>query len=125
MGNQVVVQYRERILPLLDVFEMLDVKGRDRPSLMELMMEEAVNGHDDAIQVVVHSEGDCSAGLYIGEILDIVEEELVDPVPGLKPLILFSCVVEGRVTEFLDVAGAMRRANVIAGPQRTPALTEA
>ena len=41
------------------------------------------------------------------QILDIVEETIVSRSPSSRPGVLFSAVIQGRVTEFLDIEGIL------------------
>ena len=49
-------------------------------------------------------------GLVVGSILDIVEEEITARSLANRPGVLFTGVVQGRVTEFLDVDAVIRAA---------------
>jgi two-component system, chemotaxis family, sensor kinase CheA len=89
-GNAVVVQYRGDILPLIDLADVLE---RGAGSLLDR----------DPVQVVVYQRGDASFGLVVGAITDIVEESL-EGHPGLDvPGLAGSAVVQGRVTDLVDV----------------------
>jgi two-component system chemotaxis sensor kinase CheA len=59
----------------------------------------------DTVQVVVYAGKGQRVGLVVGRILDIVEEAIVSRSPSNCPGVLFSAVVQGRVTEFLDIEG--------------------
>jgi two-component system chemotaxis sensor kinase CheA len=84
-----VVQYRGEILPLVDVARALGTAPADEPPSL--------------LQVVVHTEGGRSVGLVVDEIVDIVEEHVeVGAIAGRRGL-LGSAVVQGRVTDLLDV----------------------
>jgi two-component system chemotaxis sensor kinase CheA len=99
VGPQMVVQYRDNILPLLDVARSLRRKrGCARPEC-------------DTVQVVVCASRGQRVGLVVGTILDIVEETLVVRSRAGRPGVLFTAVVHGRVTEFLDVEGILRSAD--------------
>jgi two-component system chemotaxis sensor kinase CheA len=83
------VQYRGEILPLVDVARALGTAPADEPPSL--------------LQVVVHTEGGRSVGLVVDEIVDIVEEHVeVGAIAGRRGL-LGSAVVQGRVTDLLDV----------------------
>jgi two-component system chemotaxis sensor kinase CheA len=62
-------------------------------------------------------------GLVVGQILDIVEETLVSRTRSSRPGVLFTAVVQGQVTEFLDVKGIIRSADpeFFEQPQRVAA----
>ena len=47
-------------------------------------------------------------GLVVDQILDIAEETIVTRSSASRPGVLFTAVVQGRVTEFLELEGIMR-----------------
>jgi two-component system chemotaxis sensor kinase CheA len=90
-----VVQYRGAILPLI-------MLGRD-------LLREPRPQSDSPLLVIVYSEKGRSIGIVVEQILDIVEETLtVRSQPSLEGVI-GSAVVQGRVTDLLDVHGVIRR----------------
>jgi two-component system chemotaxis sensor kinase CheA len=97
-GERSVVQYRGAILPLVDVGAALG----GAPTL---------NPETPFASVVVYSEGKRSAGLVVGEILDIVESTL--DVALLSPegtsTVLGCAVIDGRVTDLVDVRTVLER----------------
>jgi two-component system chemotaxis sensor kinase CheA len=104
VGPQMVVQYRDNILPLLDVARSLRRRAPER--------KRSVPRHDgDTVQVVVCASRGQRVGLVVGTILDIVEATLVVRSRASRPGVLFTAVVHGRVTEFLDVEGILRSAD--------------
>ena len=70
-------------------------------------------GADDGetVQVVVYAGKGRRVGLVVDRILDIVEETLGSRSRANRPGVLFTAVVQGRVTEFLDVEGIIRSAD--------------
>jgi two-component system chemotaxis sensor kinase CheA len=121
LGPIAVVQYRGEILPLIDVSQVLrprPTRGRrarrDGQGAKDSQREpEAARSSDgaDRVQVVVHAGKGQRVGLVVGSILDIVEERLVSRSRARRPGVLFTAVVQGRVTEFLDVEGIIRTAD--------------
>jgi two-component system chemotaxis sensor kinase CheA len=110
-----VVQYRGEILPLLDVARELrrlargdrshgrpNATGHARPP-----GRPAGGATCDTLPVVVCAGGGRRVGLMVASILDIVEEEVVTRSATNRPGVLFTAVVQGRVTEFLDVSGIL------------------
>jgi two-component system chemotaxis sensor kinase CheA len=98
-GPRTVVQYRGEILPLIDVARALRPAGKSgRPK-------------DERVQVVVYADGGARVGLVVGQIADIVEETIARRARASRPGVLFTAVVQGRVTEFLDVEDVIRRAD--------------
>jgi two-component system chemotaxis sensor kinase CheA len=116
VGSQDVVQYRDEILPLFDVSRLLRTRGGrgsrqagGKQGQREPRPPEVDNG--DTVQVVVHACKSQRVGLVVGQILDIVEETIATRSRAHRPGVLFTAVVQGRVTEFLDVEGVIRSAD--------------
>jgi two-component system chemotaxis sensor kinase CheA len=93
VGDEEVVQYRGEILPLVHLSHFF---GGDQ-------------GAADPLQVVVHSDHTGSVGFVVETIDDIVEGAIGTHRQGGRRGVLGSVVVQGRVTELLDVKAA--RAN--------------
>jgi len=89
-----VVQYRGEIMPLVDVAGALGLAPGDASS--------------ELLQVVVFREGGRSVGLVVDEIVDIVEEHVNVAAVASRPGLLGSAVVQGRVTDLLDVETLVR-----------------
>ena len=111
-GSQDVVQYRSAIMPLLFLSHYL-------PGAATGTAQAA-----DPLQVVVYSEQARSVGLVVEHILDIVEESLVLQREGQCEGVLGSAVVQGRVTDLLDVRGIVRKMdpNFLAQPAAAGAI---
>jgi two-component system chemotaxis sensor kinase CheA len=108
-----VVQYRKEILPLLDVFRALQHRRRaanGSPASRQKKRAMTNRPHSDLVQVVVHAAKGRRVGLVVDQIIDITEETLVSRSPSQRPGVLFTAVVQGRVTEFLDLEWIMRSA---------------
>ncbi len=90
-GPRDVVQYRGEILPLVDVSREL---GRLAGSAIAAHVSTA-----DTVPVVVCGP----VGLVVGAILDIADAEVAGRAKASRPGVLFTGIVQGRVTEFLDV----------------------
>ena len=104
VGNRFVVQYRSQILPLLDVAKAL---GRKKKAASLGRGKQT----SSAVQVVVYSGHGHTVGLIVGQILDIVEESIVTKSKARRRGVLFTAVVQEKVTEFLDVEGLVRAAD--------------
>jgi len=88
-GDQRVVQYRGRLMPLVPAHGgMQAATGGSQP-------------------VLVFSRGGRAAGLMVDEILDIVEERLEIERMNASDSRLGSAVVRGRATEIVDVAALL------------------
>lgn len=91
-----VVQYRNSILPLVRINRLLGVRG-------ELA--------GDLLQVVVHASSQGEIGLVVDGIVDIVDEELSGfSKRSHRPVITGSAVIQGKVTDLLDMEQVARMA---------------
>jgi two-component system chemotaxis sensor kinase CheA len=115
-GTQEVVQYRNEILPLLDMNCALAPAKRKRgaaaakkrqPSAAERLA--AANGA--TVQVVVYAGGQQRVGLVVDKILDIVKAPTTARARAKRPGVLFTAVIQERVTEFLDIETILRNAD--------------
>jgi two-component system chemotaxis sensor kinase CheA len=104
VGPQDVVQYRDEILPLIHLSRVLRARQTKhaRPTRRKRTRARSA-GSNDTVQVVVYAGKGQHVGLVVGQILDIVEEAIVSRAATRRPGVLFSAVVQGRVTEFLDI----------------------
>ncbi len=92
-GKRRVVQYRGEILPLIDLADAMGIHSP--PS-------------DSPVHVIVYNAGDRSVGFIVGRILDVVEDAVrVDRSTAQRGLI-GSSVIQGKVTDLLDVEGVIR-----------------
>ncbi len=111
IGTGETIQYRGTILPLVRVFALL-AERRNEPRNPESGVPEGM------LQVVVHTvrSADASAegqrvGLVVGRILDTVEESLAMNKAGSRAGITGCLVIQGKVTELLDVDWVVRQAH--------------
>jgi two-component system chemotaxis sensor kinase CheA len=102
-GPREVLQYRNRILPILRVSELLAERRRERrhPDVLDTVEERK------RVQIAVLAEG---VGLVIDRILDIVDLPPKVQSPGSREGVSGTMVVEGRVAEVLDVDQLRKRA---------------
>jgi two-component system chemotaxis sensor kinase CheA len=103
VGEREVVQYRGEILPLVRVARTLRRRGAKRRRRTE-----RTAAKKDTIQVVVSASGGRRVGLVVGKILDIVETTITTRSTATRPGVLFTAVVQDRVTEFLDIEALLR-----------------
>ncbi|MEQ1630926.1 MAG: chemotaxis protein CheW [Planctomycetota bacterium] len=85
-----VVQYREQILPLVDLPEMF----AGTPSL---------GGEERMLQVIVYNSPQGGVGFVVDRILDIVEEDVTVKRKANTHGLLGSAVIQSKVTDLLDV----------------------
>jgi len=90
-GGCHVVQYRNRILPLVPLQAVLepDAPGQDQMA--------------DSVQVIVFNDGDRSIGVVVDQILDVAEEAVMVRQKSSRKGLLGSAVIGKRVTDFLDL----------------------
>jgi two-component system chemotaxis sensor kinase CheA len=107
VGSLDVVQYRKEILPLFHVSRILRRQNgptsSGRPHTRRRANGASRPHLNDTVQVVVYAGSGHRFGLIVDRILDIAEETIVTRSPATRPGILFSTVIQGRVTEFLDL----------------------
>ena len=111
VGPFEVVQYRGEILPLVHVSRVLRGQRRGRQGSKAPRRgtnRGQQNGAGDPVQVVVYGGKGRKVGLVVDRILDIAEATLSSRSPSQRPGVLFTAVVQGRVTEFLDLEGIKR-----------------
>ncbi|MEO2108217.1 MAG: chemotaxis protein CheW [Actinomycetota bacterium] len=88
-SGQPVVQYRNAILPLVDLSRVLGLGQPDHAS--------------PTLQVIVHERGAHRVGLVVHRIHDVLDEPLVLQGSSPRHGVLGSAVVGDRVTDVLDV----------------------
>ncbi len=90
-----VVQYRDRILPLVRLQSVLEPGAESRFDSM------------DPVPVIVFNDGDQSIGVVVDEILDVTEESVSIRQQSRRKGLLGSAVVGKHVTDFLDLAAVI------------------
>lgn len=90
--NQLVVQYRGQLMPLLPVTDTFERRTEGRQP------------------VLVFTDRDRSMGLMVDEILDIVEENLNIEIKTDTEGVIGSAIVDGRATEIIDASSYLTRA---------------
>lgn len=107
LGARQVVQYFGRILPLVEVSEELEILRIGGRSFTSHRQE---GDENDIVPVVVCVVGDQRVGLIVDRILDVVDDQVGERSPANRPGILFTAIVQEKVTEFIDVAALVREA---------------
>ena len=97
-GNLEVVQYREGILPLVEIGSLLPER-RARPR-----HPHPPAGERDKVQAIVYCNNGHHVGLVVEEIIDTVEHTMTDLRPASRKGVLASTVIQTRITEILDLA---------------------
>lgn len=96
-GGCQVVQYRNRILPLVSLRAVLEPGSGEGATA-------------DPAQVIVFNDGDRSVGLLVDQILDVAEEAVTVRQKTARTGLLGSAVVGKRVADFLDLHHVLRAA---------------
>lgn len=95
-GERLVVQYREQILPLVRVTEVLP------PPIHSAHASKDSENPATVPVLVLNSDGH-SFGLVVDRILDIVEQAIAVRAPATRPGVLCSTVIADHVTELIDI----------------------
>jgi two-component system chemotaxis sensor kinase CheA len=129
VGPQDVVQYRNEILPLIHVSRVLRQRQRrasDGRAGPRKRSRESPNARaSDSIQVVVYAGKNQRVGLVVDRILDIAEETIPYRSHAHGPGVLFTAVIQGRVTEFLDCEKILSSVDPVFREQPETATSEA
>jgi len=97
-GTHWVAQYRGQILPLVNLEFALQERRRSRQQAKFM-----ANTATAPLQVLVcHHEGR-AVGLVVEKILDIVEDAAELKYPASRPGVLYSTVIQEKVTELIDI----------------------
>ena len=91
-----VVQYGEEILHLVDISRlMLERRHTSRV--------DGLGSSGDSLPVLVYDHEGRRVGVVVGQILDVIHHDLVELEAGSRPGVAGTMVVDGRVTEVLDL----------------------
>jgi two-component system chemotaxis sensor kinase CheA len=107
-GAQWVIQYREKILPLIRLNLVLEERRKRRRH--EGDPELATEG---SLQVLVCHHENRAVGLIVEKIVDIVEDRAEVKSPATRAGVLYAAVIENRVTELLDLPAILTAAESI------------
>ncbi len=89
VGDSFVVQYRGEVLPLITLGSMPEDTG-------------------GLIRVIVYSFGDRSIGFVVSRIIDVIDEAVRVENCAVRDGVDGAAIVQGKVTEILDVEGVIR-----------------
>ncbi|HAS52446.1 MAG TPA: hypothetical protein DCS21_12170, partial [Gammaproteobacteria bacterium] len=103
-GEVDVIQYREQILPLV---QLRDILGDRRPASRPVGAETA--NAIPMLQVIVFGDGVRRIGLVVDEIIDIVQDVFETKGRSTRQGIAGTVVIQGRVTELFDVQSFLHR----------------
>jgi len=109
-GTQWVAQYRGDILPLVNLEFALQERRREHQHARLVANESAA-----PLQVLVCNHQGRAVGLVVERILDIVEDAAELKYPASRPGVLYSTVIDERITELIDVPALLNTAGLDAG----------
>jgi two-component system, chemotaxis family, sensor kinase CheA len=95
--NRDVVQYMGQIMPLVKISDLLPERRRSRRAV------EASAEPDDAVHVIVFAHDGRRVGVVVNQIYDTVVHRLADRGPEGRRGTVASLVINGRVTEIVDL----------------------
>lgn len=102
-GASAVVQYRGEILPLLFLSELLQERRKHFRHSSKALSEAG-----DRLQGIVYLHEGKRFGLVIDRILDIVDEVVQVKSAASRFGVLYTAVIQGRVTELLDIPALLQ-----------------
>lgn len=104
-GTQWVAQYRGQILPLINLEFALKERRLHRQEAKSI-----ANSTSAPLQVLVCEHEGHTVGLVVEQILDIIEDTAELKYPASRPGVLYSTVIDERVTELIDIPAVLRGA---------------
>ena len=102
-GNESVVQYRGKILPLIHLDRVLEER---RQRVREA--QRSAEPKTGPLRVLVCNDEGETLGLVVERILDIVEDRAEVKTPASRAGVQYAVVINERVTELLDVPAIKR-----------------
>jgi len=109
LGVRQVVQYRGDILPLIEISKELgQLAPLGSPIQPASFRRARVDGDLEMVPVIVYA-GEQRVGLVVDRVLDIVHEPIAARSRANRPGVLFTAVVQEKVTEFVDVAALVHK----------------
>ncbi len=98
-GEQSVIQYRGEIMPLILIADVLE----GRSSWRSVTDKRSVLTDGNQIPTIVVFHGERRVGLVARRIIDITQAPVTSRSEPARPGVIESIVIQGRVTEVLDV----------------------
>ena len=102
VGKQHVIQYREQIVPLIDISYVFG--GVTNNGYISQTIADEESAKDEKLRIVVVSlDGEKYVGLVVERVLDIVEQVIEVKGGATQEGILYCAVIQGQVTEIIDL----------------------
>ncbi len=112
-GSRTVVQYGGKILPLINLAELLQERRRKPRKIVGQDTKTA----NDVVHAIVYSVDGYSVGLIVDRIQDIVDHSQTMQGPPTRKGTLGTIVIQERITEVFDVGSLQRE---ICSMHKTP-----
>ena len=109
-GAHPVVQYRGRILPLVDIVDLVDGGGSGFGAFGDAG---AAGEASDSIHVVVYNEGQRSVGVIVGQIVDIVDQVVAVAGDSGRSGLAGCAVIQEKVTELVNLEALVRGSGAV------------
>jgi two-component system chemotaxis sensor kinase CheA len=106
-GTHWVAQYRGQILPLVNLEFALQERRHNRQQAKFM-----ANTSTASLQVLVCNHEGRAVGLVVERILDIVEDAAELKYPASRPGVLYSTVIQEKVTELIDIPAILSGAGL-------------
>ncbi len=119
-GMHWVAQYRGQILPLVNLEFALKERRRNRQQAKFM-----ANTSTAPLQVLVCNHEGRAVGLVVERILDIVEDAAELKYPASRPGVLYSTVIQEKVTELIDIPAILSTAGLGSSDPKTPTANAA
>lgn len=113
-GSQWVAQYRGQILPLINLASALEERRGKRRGTKTVAPE------TPSLQVLVCNHAEQRVGVIVERILDIVEDSAGVQLAASRSGVLYSAVIQGLVTELIDIPAVLRAAGLDPATPKNP-----
>jgi two-component system chemotaxis sensor kinase CheA len=107
-GTRLVTQYRGEILPLVKLSDVLEER-RQRPRHSQATEDRTASAQ---LQVLVCNHNGQHVGLVVDRIVDIVDDATEVRYPSSRTGVLWSAVIQGKVTELIDIPVILQSARL-------------
>ena len=111
-GDQEVIQYRNELLPLVRLNQVLGTSSS------------ASMAEQEILQLAVLTTEGRQVGLVVDRIVDIVEEELKAQTRSTQPGLLYSAVIQQHVTDVLDISTVFEQSHLSSVQEESLELVE-
>ncbi len=120
VGDRDVVQYRGKILHLADVLQLVQERRQKPRHSEELGSGDGQDKESKTLPTIVCADGEHQMGLVVAKVVDIVTESVLEKnTDSCRDGVIYSTVIQGHVTEILDVGRLIQKAAMVR-PETSP-----